>query len=105
MSRVDAQHVRSAAIVGDDEASSFDEGVGKFYHHLKRSLQLPCDVTGIEDFAWEEFYVVGPGDPKEYERLRQTRPSYRDTFELLTIEKNVHSEWMMFQNEDLAGHV
>ena len=105
MSRMDAQDARIAAIVGHDEESTFDEGVDKFYRFLKTSLQLPCDVTGIEDFRWEEYYVIGPGDPKEHERIRQAQPSYRDTFELLAIEKDVWSEWMMFQDEDLAGHV
>jgi hypothetical protein len=105
MSRLEAQDARIAAIVGDDEESTLDEGIDKFYHHLQRSLQLPCDVTGIEDFRWEEYWVIGPGDPKEHERLRQTRPSYRDTFELLAIENDVCSEWMMFHDEDLAGHV
>ena len=104
MSRRDAQDARIAAIVGDDEESTFDAGVDKFYHHLNSSLQLPCDVTGLEDFRWEEYYVIGPGDPNEYERLRQTRPSYQDTFELLAIEKDFRSEWMLF-HEDLAGHV
>lgn len=105
MSRMDAQDARIAAIVGDDEESTFDEGVDKFYDLLKRSLQLPCEVTGTEDFRWEEYYVFGPGDPKEYERLRQTQPSYRDKFELLAIEKDACSQWMLFQDEDIAGHV
>lgn len=102
---MNTQDARIAEIVGEEEESSFGDGVDKFYCHLQKSLQLPCDVTGIEDFRWEEYYVIGPGDPKEYERLRQTRPSYRDTFELLAIEKDVCSEWMMFHDEDLAGHV
>jgi hypothetical protein len=104
MSRMTAQDARIAAIVGDGEKSTFDEGADKFSQHLKTSLQLPCDVTGIEDFRWEEYWVIGPGDPKEYERLRRTQPSFRDTFELLAIEKDVHSEWMLF-HDDLAGHV
>jgi hypothetical protein len=62
-------------------------------------------VTGVEDFRWEEYYVIGPGDPKEYERLRQNQPSYQDVFELLAIENDVWSEWMMFHGEDIAGHV
>ena len=105
MTRIDAQDARIAEIVGDDEESSFEDGVDKFYHHLQKSLQLPCDVTGIEDFRWEEYYVIGPGDPKEFERLRQNQPSFRDKFELLAIEADVDSEWMLFDGEDLAGHV
>ena len=105
MSRSDAQSERIAAIVGDDEGATFDEVVDKFYEHLKKSLQLPCDVTGVEDFRWEEYWVIGPGDPKEYAQLRKTRPSYRDTFALLAVERDVCSEWMMFEGEDIAGRV
>jgi len=105
MTRINAQDARIAEIVGDEEESSFEDGVDKFYHHLQKALQLPCDVTGIEDFRWEEYYVIGPGDPQEFERLRQNQPSFQDTFELLAIEADVDSEWMMFHGEDLAGHV
>ena len=105
MSRMDAQDARIAAVVGDDDESNFGDCVDKFCEFLKKSLQLPCDVTGIEDFRWEECYVIGPGDPKEHERLRQTQPSFQDTFELLAIEQDVFSEWMMFYDEDIAGHV
>ena len=48
---------------------------------------------------------AGPGDPKEYEKLRKNQPSYDDTFELLAIDNGVFSEWMMFHGEDLGGHV
>jgi hypothetical protein len=105
MSRMDAQNVRIATIVGEAEESTLDEVFDKFYHHLKTELQLPCDVTGVEDFRWEEYYVIGPGNPQEYERLCQTQPSYRDVFELLAIEKDVCSEWMMFHGEDVGAHV
>jgi hypothetical protein len=105
MTRLDAQDARIEAIVGNDEETSFDDCVDKFYDHLSKSLQLPCDVTGIEDFRWEEYYVIGPGSPKEYERLRKNQPSYQDIFELVAIEQEVYSEWMMFYGEDLAGRV
>lgn len=105
MTQLDAQYARIEAIVGDDEELSFEDCIEKFHEHLTTSLQLPCDVTGIEDFRWEEYYVVGPGDPKEHGRLRKKQPSFEDTFELLAIEADVYSEWMMFCGEDLAGHV
>jgi hypothetical protein len=105
MARVDAQDMRIAKIVGDDDDATFEDCVNKFYHHLKGSLQLPCDVTGIEDFDWEEYYVLGPGERKQYDKLRQSQPSYEDKYELLAIEADVYSEWMMFHGEDLAAHV
>ncbi len=105
MTEFDAQQARIDAIFGNDQELSFEAAIERFYQHLLRSLKLPCDVTGIEDFRWEEYYVLGPGDEGEYEKLCKTQPSYQDTFELLSIEKEVFGEWMMFDGEDLAAFV
>jgi hypothetical protein len=105
MTQPDAQDLRIETIIGDDDEISFDDCVDIFFNHLKASLHLPCDVTGIEDFRWEERYVIGPGNPKEYERLRKNQPSYKDIFELLSIERDIISEWMLYGSEDLAGRV
>ena len=105
MTEFDAQQGRIDAIFGDDEELTFEEATEQFYQHLTQSLQLPCEVTGIEDFRWEEYYVLGPGEEAEYEKLCKTQPSYQDSFDLLFIEKEVISEWMMFGGEDLAARV
>ena len=105
MSRHDTQDIRIEQIIGDDDDLTFDDCVVRFYEHLNSNLQLPCIVTGIEDFRWEEFYVIGPGNPQEYERLRKDQPSYQDKYDLLAVERDVESEWMMFCGEDLAGNV
>ena len=99
------QEARIAEVIGDLDKCPFDEAIEKFYHHLSNSLELPCDVTGIEDFRWEERYLLGPPKPKEYERLRRKQPSFQDVFELLSIEQDVVSEWMLFAGEDIAAHV
>jgi hypothetical protein len=65
---------------------------------------LPCDVTGIEDFQWEEFFVLGPGNRADYKKLQQNRPSYRDIFELTSITLDSESEWCMVPDE-LKAHV
>jgi len=101
----DAQEARIEAILGEEESLTFDDAVEKFYEHLRRFIQLPCDVTGVEDFRWEEYYVLGPGSLIEYQKLRETQPSYQDIFELRAIEHDVYSEWKLFHDEVLAGHV
>ena len=105
MALMDAQDARIEEIIGNEREATFDDCLSKFFDHLESSLQLPCDVTGIEDFRWEEFYVLGPGDFKEHERLRRNQPSYEDTFELVAIENDVISEWMLFHSDDVTGHV
>ena len=102
---MDKQFQRIDAILGDSKERGFTAAVKVFFEHLHRSLVLPCEVTGIEDFQWEEFYVIGPGDRKEYERLKKHQPSYRDRFELVGIGLGVYSEWMMFAGEDIAAQV
>jgi hypothetical protein len=93
---MDRQFQRIDAILGDNKERGFTAAVTVFFEHLRRSLVLPCEVTGSEDFQWKEVYVIGPGDRKEYERLKKHQPSYRDRFEVVGIGLGVHSEWMMF---------
>lgn len=65
----------------------------------------PCEVTGIEDFNWEEPYVFGSWSRKKYARLKKTQPSYGDKYQLLRIDDEEFSEWMLFRGDDLAAHV
>jgi len=101
----DAQDKRIAAILGENEDLDFDETIDIFYEYLKTNLSLPCEVTGIEDFRWEELYVFGPGDKEEYSRLKKSRPSYRDCYKLFEIVRNAQSQWAMFHEEDVGAHV
>jgi hypothetical protein len=50
-------------------------------------MTLPCRVTGREDFPWEERFVFGYGNKREYERLKKTNPSYEDHFDLFGFEE------------------
>ena len=69
---------------------------------LQSEFQFPFDVIGIEDFNWEEYYLFGPGDPEEYEKLKNTQPSYRDTFKVLDIKKGGYTEWVIDSKDFLA---
>lgn len=101
----DAQEKRIDAILGDIENINFDEATDIFYEYLKTNLSLPCEVTGIEDFRWEEIYVFGPGDQDEYDYLKKTQPSYTDHYELLSINRKDQSEWMLFWEDDIGANV
>lgn len=109
MSKLDKQDKRFLKILGCrdwDEAAELEceEAMERFLNHLAEQLELPCEVTGTEDFSWEEFYVFGPGDPEEYATLRKKRPSYQDTYDLLSVADDQYSEWMLF-SDDLAAIV
>ena len=102
---MDVQWKRIEAIVGAGETDTFKDQLAAFYKHLLGSLELPCEVTGTEDFRWEERYVIGGASQTEYARLRKNQPSYQDRYDLLAIEQGVFSEWMMFRNDDIGAHV
>ncbi len=96
---------RIAAILGEIEDLNFDETIDIFCEYLKTNLSLPCKVTGIEDFRWEEIYVFGFGDEEEYDHLKKTQPSYTDRYELLGIDRKGKSEWMLFWGDDIGANV
>jgi hypothetical protein len=105
MTKWEEQAARIDAILGNARDLTFENARERFYDYLRGALRLPCEVTGIEDFNWEEPYVFGARSRKEHEQLRKTQPSYRNKYDLLAIEKDVWSEWMLFRGEDLAAHV
>ena len=100
----DGSFARSVAIVGEDETAR-DRAVEKYFEHLKAHLPFPVDVTGTEDFGWEERYLIGGWSQSEYRKLKQTQPSYSDCFELMDIVIGEDSPWIMCRGEDLGEFV
>ncbi len=47
---------------------------------------------------------MGGWSQQEYEKLKETQPSYTDKCDLLDIEQGGWSEWMMF-SEDIIANV
>ena len=103
--KINAQDKRIIAVIGEYGDLEFDEARSLFYQHLKTNLILSCEVKGLENFRWEEIYVFGPGDQEEYKRLKKTQPSYTDKYELLGIDRDLQSGWMLFGENDIAARV
>jgi len=70
-----------------DDISRRPETIKIYKKYLESNLAFPIELTGIEDFNWEEFYILGPGDKNEYEELKKTRPSYQDIFNMTGLDK------------------
>ena len=102
MSQYDEYERRVEAILGDANEGTQKKALKVFFKHLKANLQFPCEVTGTEDFQWEERYVVGGWSQDEYKLLKKTQPSYTDKYELLDIERSWQSKWMMFEEDIIA---
>jgi hypothetical protein len=90
--RLAEQDRRIMSILGvesEEEMDLTDEKHGRILEYLKENISPPCTMTGIQDFRWEEFYVLGPGSRKEYEELKRKYPSYTDHFELLRFHEEI----------------
>jgi hypothetical protein len=71
------------------------ENLGKYLAYLKNDITFPIIVTGIEDlgcFGWEEYYTLGPGSQKEYEKLKKKYPSFSDEYELLSFDEDFNED-------------
>jgi hypothetical protein len=83
-----AAEKRIASVFRADRAPRVGKASLQAYRtYLLQHFDKNAVLTGREDFLWEEFYVFGPGDKKEYEKLKKTRPSYSDHFAFIDIPK------------------
>ena len=81
-----------------DDISRRLETIQLYKEYLNKNLVLPVVLTGIEDFDWEEFYVLGPGDEEEYEELKKEQPSFTDEYDLISIDENCSEYYGIFAN-------
>lgn len=72
------------------------ETIEYYRTYLAEQLELPALVCGCEDFPWEEFYVMGPGDKQEYEMLKRTKASYTDILKMTSVASACHSYYGVF---------
>jgi hypothetical protein len=83
MDKFEKQEKRIMAILGTEKLDVIKKTFSTYLRYLMNHVELPCQVTGIEDFEWEEPYVFGFGSKSEYEELKKTQPSYKDKFNLI----------------------
>jgi hypothetical protein len=83
MGEFEKQDKRIIAILGTKKLDVTRKTLRTYLKYLKNHVEIPCQLTGIEDFEWEEPYVFGFGSKREYEELKKTQPSYKDKFNLI----------------------
>ncbi|HBK96530.1 MAG TPA: hypothetical protein DD001_03970 [Microcoleaceae bacterium UBA10368] len=61
----------------------------KYLEYLKQNMIVPSQVTGREEFRWEQEYLSSPGKKKEYETLKKTQPSSTEIFQIVRLRDSV----------------
>ena len=93
MGKYEKQEERIIAILGAKKLNVTKKTLNTYLESLKNHVESPCQITGIEDFGWEEPYVFGFGSKKEYEVLKKTQPSYKDKFNLIKFVDEIDDEY------------
>jgi hypothetical protein len=93
MDKFEKQEKRIIAILGTKQLDVTRKTLSTYLKYLKNHVEIPCQLTGIEDFEWEERYVFGFGSKKEYEELKKTQPSYKDKFHLIKFVDEIDDEY------------
>ena len=101
----ETQFERIDRILGKSKDSTRDDNIQCWFDFLNKELIFQIEVTGIEDFKWEEMYLFKPQLEEEYEELKQKQPSYTDIFILKGIDIDNDSEWMLHPYEDISASV
>lgn len=89
MNESKAQEIRTEHILGEDNLKVSNESLELYRSHIQKNITFPCELTGREDFNWEEIYVLGPGDKNEYAELKKTHPSYTDTYTFMSFDDHI----------------
>lgn len=79
----DDEEERILSILNSDDSSVNEDNQRIYFEYLRKNVQKPCILTGMEDFDWEEPYLLGGWSQKEHAKLKLTQPSYTDQFELI----------------------
>jgi len=85
MEEFNKQEQRIVEILGADSLAVTLKSLTLYRDHLRKNLDTPCVMTGIEGFPWKEKYVVGY-DEAEDEALIKKQPSHTDVYELKRFE-------------------
>jgi hypothetical protein len=80
------QEQRIIEILGADNLAVSLKSLTLYRDYLRKRLDMPCVMTGMEHFPWEKEYVSPSADKAEYEALKKEEPSYTDTYELKRFE-------------------
>ena len=90
------QDRRIADLFGQDKVPKVtEETLAIFLAYLTRHLDMLRLLTGTEDrgcFAWETYYIFGPGNQKEYAQHKKKQASYTDIYGLLSVKETYDVE-------------
>ena len=69
----EGEEARIKKILNNEDISVNANNLETYYKYLRDNLEKPCVLTGMEDFSWEEPYLIGGWSKKEYNEHQERR--------------------------------
>ena len=85
MEKSKEQEQRITQILGADNLPVTMKSLMLYRDYLRKNLDTPCIMTGIEGFPWEETPLFND-EKTEHEALKEKQPSCADIYELKRFE-------------------
>ena len=85
MEKSNEQEERITQILGADSLAVTMKSLMLYRDYLRKNLDTPCIMTGIEGFPWEETPLFND-EKTEHEALKEKQPSCTDIYELKRFE-------------------
>jgi hypothetical protein len=86
MEKSNEREERITRILGADSLAVTMKSLMLYRDYLRKNLDTPCIMTGIEGFPWKETPVFD-GEKTEYEALKEKQPFCTDIYELKRFEE------------------
>jgi hypothetical protein len=86
MEKSNEQKQRITEILGADNLAVTLKTLTLYRDYLRKNLDTPCIMTGVEGFPWEEAVVFDYDDKTQSETLKKKQPSRTDIYELKRFE-------------------
>ena len=90
MKELNKQEQRIVEILGVDNLVVTLKSLTLYRDYLRKNLDTPCIIIGVESFPWKEKYTVGYDDKTDYETLKRKQPSHTDIYELKRFEDPIN---------------
>jgi hypothetical protein len=86
MEKSNEQEQRITEILGADNLAVTLKTLTLYRDYLRKNLDTPCIMTGVEGFPWKEAVVFDYDDKTQSETLKKKQPSRTDIYELKRFE-------------------
>jgi hypothetical protein len=86
MEKSNEQKQRITEILGADNLAVTLKTLTLYRDYLRKNLDTPCIMTGVEGFPWKEAVVFDYDDKTQSETLKKKQPSRTDIYELKRFE-------------------